>query len=64
MIKNKIEFKIKIEVAINICAVSTPNEKPINATRSTPSLNVIWLKKFAKPNPWINPKNKAISIVK
>ena len=49
MIKNKIEFKIKIEVAINICAVSTPNEKPINATRSTPSLNVIWLKKFAKP---------------
>ena len=56
--------KNKIDTAIKICETSTPNEKPIKATKSTPSENDIWLKKLAKPKPWIKPKNSAIRIVK
>ena len=64
LFQNKIEFNTKIDTAIKICETSTPNEKPIKATKSTPSENDIWLKKLAKPKPWIKPKNSAIRTVK
>ena len=35
------EFNTKIDTAIKICETSTPNEKPIKATKSTPSENDI-----------------------